>query len=102
MLRDIALQRLAIEELCRRYGVRRLALFGSATGPAFDSSRSDIDFVVELPDLPPAEYAEAYFGLLEALQTLFGRPVDLITDASIRNPYLRREIERTQAELYAA
>lgn len=102
MLRDIALQRLAIEDLCRRYGVRRLALFGSARGPDFDPSRSDLDFVVELPDLPPAEYAEAYFSLLEALQTLFERPVDLITDVSIRNPYLRREIERTQAELYAA
>ena len=58
--------------------------------------------VVQLPDLPTAEYAEAYFGLWEALQTLFGRPVDLVTDASIQNPCLHREIERTQAERYAA
>lgn len=92
----------AIAELCRRHGVRRLALFGSATSEAFDPTRSDLDFVVDLGDLPPARYADAYFGLLEDLEALVGRPVDLLTAPSLRNPYLRQEVERTARELYAA
>ncbi len=50
--------------LCRRFGVRRLDLFGSAASGRFDPGRSDLDFVVSFADLlPPAAYADAWFGL---------------------------------------
>ncbi len=94
--------RLKIAELCRKRGVQRLALFGSAASETFDPDRSDLDFLVEFEDLPPAEYADAYFGLLKDLEDLFGRPVDLLTPSSLQNPYFRQEVERTQRELYAA
>jgi len=47
-------------------------------------------------------YADSYFGLLEALEQLFNRPVDLVVASAIKNPYFRESIERTRVLLYAA
>jgi predicted nucleotidyltransferase len=93
-------KRAALAELCRRYGVERLYLFGSAASGRSTSS-SDLDFLVELTDRQPsAAYAERYLGLAEDLERLFGRRIDLITEQSFRNPYLRREIESTRLLVY--
>ncbi len=67
--------RTELEALCRRYGVRRLELFGSAATGLAQSGGSDLDFLVEFDLLPPGGYADAYFGLLESLEALYGRPV---------------------------
>ena len=91
-----------LTRLCQRYGVRRLELFGSAAGGDFDSQSSDVDFLVEFQELPPAAYADAYFGLLEALSDLLHRPVDLVTLPSVKNPYFLRGIEPSRTMLYAA
>ncbi|MGA2384360.1 MAG: nucleotidyltransferase domain-containing protein [Gemmatimonadales bacterium] len=100
---DMVVARLAeVAALCRRFHVRRLDLFGSAARGTFDPARSDLDFVVSFEDLPPADFADAFFGLQEALVALFGRPVDLLTSESIRNPYLRESIDRNRMVLYAA
>ncbi len=94
--------RTQLEALCRRYGVRRLELFGSAaTGPA-QSGESDLDFLVEFDPVPPGGYADAYFGLLESLEALYGRPVDLVVASAIRNPFFAQSVERTKTLLYAA
>lgn len=95
-------RRADLEDLCQRYGVARLALFGSALREDFDPDTSDLDFAVEFQPMTPQEHAEAYFGLLEDLERLFGRRVDLVEIGAIRNPYLRREIEAGQETLYAA
>jgi predicted nucleotidyltransferase len=50
----------------------------------------------------PANYAEAYFGLREALQALSGRPIDLLTEAALENPHLRRRVESERRTLYRA
>ncbi len=89
-------------DLCRERHVLRLEVFGSATTAAFDTLTSDLDFVVEFQPLPPGERANAYFGLLEDLQALFQRPVDLVMARAITNPYFRRAIESTREVLYAA
>ncbi len=100
---DMVLARRAeVGALCRRFHVRRLDLFGSAARGTFDPSRSDLDFVVTYEDLPTADFADVFFGLQEALANLFGKPVDLLTDESIRNPYLRESIENSRMVLYAA
>lgn len=91
-----------IEILCRRFGVRRLDLFGSAASGAFDPATSDFDFLVDLGDQPQGAYADAWFGLRESLEALLGRPVDLVTEGSVTNPYLRASIERTRQPLYGA
>jgi hypothetical protein len=85
--------------ICAELGVRRLELFGSAVR---SDEPGDLDFLVDLGDRPPAEYAEAYFALLEKLQALFARPVDLVTPAGLGNPYFRARVEQEKALLYAA
>jgi predicted nucleotidyltransferase len=94
--------RQALERLCVRYHVARLELFGSAATGLFDHQTSDLDFLVEFLPLGPGRYADAYFALLESLETLFGRPVDLVVARAIRNRYLLQSIDETRTVLYAA
>jgi hypothetical protein len=90
-----------LAELCRRYGVERLYLFGSALSDRFIPGSSDLDFVVEMRNREPTgSYADRYFGFAEELERLFGRPIDLITEQSIRNPYFRHEVETTRQLIY--
>ncbi len=89
-----------LAELCRRFGVRRLDLFGSAATGAFDPSRSDVDFLVEFDD-NPARLFDRYFGLKESLEALYGRPVDLVSAGSLRNPYFIAAVNATRQLMYA-
>jgi predicted nucleotidyltransferase len=91
----------AIALLCERFHVVRLDVFGSAVTDRFDPATSDVDILVEFADPTAASYADDYFGLLHELETLLGRPVDLLINRSIRNPYLRRRIESTRVPIYA-
>ena len=90
-----------LARLCRQLGVRRLELFGSAATRASERP-GDLDFVVDLGDLPPREYADAYFRLREGLEALFGLPVDLVTPANLANPHFRQRVEQEKVLLYAA
>lgn len=90
----------ALSDLCRRYGVKRLYLFGSGASDQLQAS-SDLDFLVEMADRQPnAAYAGRYVDLAEQLEHLFSRRVDLLTEQAIRNPYLRREIQATRKLVY--
>ncbi len=102
MIPELAGHKTALEELCRRYKVRRLELFGSAAVGRDRPGESDLDFLVEFDPVQPGSYADIYFGLLEDLQQLFGRPVDLVVASAIRNPYFRDSVERTKALVYAS
>lgn len=101
MIEDIETQSREIAELCRRYGVRRLAVFGSAATGHIHAG-SDVDFLVEFDLESTADYADRFFGLQESLKQLFGKPVDLVVESAIKNPYFRQSIEETQELLYAA
>lgn len=96
-----SMDREAIVDLCRRFGVRRLSLFGSATTDRFDETDSDVDFLVELGDGSEAEF-DAYFGLKEALEELLDRPVDLVMPSALENPYFAASVKASAEELYAA
>ena len=91
-----------IVSLCRRAGVRRLDLFGSALRQDFDETLSDLDFLVALDEQAPTKYFETYFSLKEGLEALFSRPVDLVIEHSIRNPYFRRQIDAERESVYVA
>jgi predicted nucleotidyltransferase len=93
--------RLELDALCRRFHVRRLDAFGSAV-KGYMHDGSDLDFLVEFEPLPEGGYADAYFGLLEALQALFRKSVDLVVASAIRNPYFRQSVEASRMPLYAA
>ena len=102
MHETIESRRAAVAELCRRLRVRRLDAFGSAVKGGFNPASSDLDFLVEFEPLAPAEYAEAYFSLKEALEAIFGRPIDLVTSAAVVNPYFRESVAASCEKLYAA
>ena len=91
-----------LERLCLIYGVRRLDLFGSASTGLYNPDESDLDFLVEFQPAALNAYADAYFGLLEALVRLFGRPVDLIVESAIKNPYFLQSVEQTRTPIYEA
>jgi len=93
--------RAELDALCRRFHVRRLDTFGSAANGQMHEG-SDLDFLVEFEPLPEGGYADAYFGLLEALQSLFRKSVDLVVVSAIRNPYFRQSVEASRTPLYAA
>jgi uncharacterized protein len=96
---EIESRRADIARMCARLGVRRLELFGSGTRSA---SPRDLDFLADLGDRPPADYAAAYFALREALEKLFAKPVDLVTPPGLANPYFRQRVEQEKTLLYAA
>jgi len=102
MSAEFALRREDIEHLCQRFQVRRLELFGSAADGRFSAASSDVDFLVEFSPLAPGAYADCYFGLREALEELYGRPVDLVVDSAIKNPYFRQAVEQSKVLVYAA
>lgn len=91
-----------LERLCRKYHVRRIDLFGSATTSDFDPASSDLDFLVTFEELPLGAYADTYFGLLEDLQKLFQRHVDLVVESAIQNPYFRQAVDASRTLVYAA
>jgi len=94
-------QRETIEAMCARFGVASLDLFGSATAPDWRPDASDLDFVVTFDPERTESLADRFLGLAEALEAAFGTPVDLITSASIRNPYFRASVDATKARVYA-
>lgn len=95
-------QRARFEQLCRRYHVSRIDLFGSAARDDFDPERSDLDFLVEFQSDAPGGALDTYFGFKESLEELFGRAVDLVEDGAIRNPYLIASINQSREPMYAA
>lgn len=92
----------AIDALCRRYGVERLELFGSAAGGAFDPESSDLDLLVAFRPDSPASPVDRYFGLLNDLQQLLDRKVDLVDIRAARNPYFVAQALKRRELLYAA
>lgn len=91
----------AIARACRRYGVARLRIFGSALTDRFDAEGSDIDFLV---DFVPGNtnLFHDYFDLKFELERITGRPVDLVDASAVRNPYFRESAFGSARDLYAA
>jgi len=89
-----------IARLCRTYGVDRLEVFGSAADGRFDPARSDFDFIARFAAVDGDSVARRFLAFADALESLHGRHVDLMTDHPIENPYLRRTVEATRRPLY--
>lgn len=100
MLAEIISHRQNLIVLCQRYRVRRLQLFGSAASGNFKPATSDLDFIAEFGDTQALDYADRYLDFAEALERLFQRRVDVITQRSIRNPYFQAEVEKTAQTIY--
>ena len=85
-----------LRELCDQYGVERLELFGSGTGASFKPDSSDLDFIVQMRNPRQPGYARRFCGFADALEHLFGRRVDLLTDAMIRNPVFKAQVDQSR------
>ena len=94
-------KRAGIAAACARHGVVRLEVFGSVLGDAFVPGQSDVDLLVEFGPVEGYALVDAYFGLLDELRSLLGE-VDLVMTGALKNPYVRRAIEREKQLLYAA
>ncbi|MDL5050856.1 nucleotidyltransferase domain-containing protein [Oscillatoria amoena NRMC-F 0135] len=87
-------------ELCRSHKVDKFYAFGSSITDHFDPEKSDIDIVVKVDIDDPINRGEALLSLWDKLEGLFKRKVDLLTEDSIRNPYLKANINRTKKLIY--
>jgi len=98
----IAQHRASIADICQRYGIRRLEVFGSAArGDDFVVESSDADFLVEFePNAPPD--LRRFYGAKVELEQLLGRGVDLVEPGAVRNPYVLASINRHREPVYAA
>ncbi len=97
---DIETVKSRVAELCRRVKATRLDIFGSATGESF-GDQSDVDVLVRFESDGEGLF-NRYFDLKEGLEEIFGRPVDLVIEGVVRNPYFRASIERSRKNVYAA
>ncbi|MBL7719260.1 MAG: nucleotidyltransferase domain-containing protein [Flavipsychrobacter sp.] len=88
-----------IKQLMLQYGVERAYLFGSAAKGTI-TEKSDVDFIIKFPDdMHYTTYSDNYFALAEALESLLQRDVDLVTEKTLKNPYLLQAIEKSKLQL---
>lgn len=93
----------AIADLCRRYRVKRLDVFGSAARVAdFNLEHCDADFLVEFAESSQSPSLQEFFALRQELEQIIGRHVDLAELAALQNPYLLANIEQSRELVYAA
>ena len=102
MLPSVSARHIEIENACRQFGVARLDVFGSAASGSFETANSDLDFLVSFDERARSKAFDNYFGLRERLEEIFRRPIDLVTSASVKNPYFLREIEAQRQPVYVA
>ena len=91
-----------IADICQKYRVKRLEVFGSAVRGDFDPDASDVDFLVEFLDDGWEHAADNWFGLLESLEKVLDRRVELVSAPDVKNQYFLEVANRTRTELYAA
>ena len=90
-----------IRNICKKYDIKKMYLFGSVCTEHFNET-SDIDILIEFKDISFEKYTDNYFELHYELEKLFKRKIDLVTNKSLTNPFLIESIEETKELLYAA
>ena len=90
-----------ITELCRRFHVRKLWVFGSILTPRFNDD-SDVDICVDFDreKIQLFEYADNFFDFQFALEDLLRRKIDITEDNAVKNPYFRAELNETRRLIY--
>lgn len=88
-----------IARLCRIHKVSKLFAFGSVLRESFNDE-SDVDLIVDFDQVSLEEYADNYFNLKQELESIFNRPVDLLEEQAIGNPYFRKEIDKEKQLIY--
>ena len=92
----------AITDACRRHQVLRMHAFGSVLHAGYKPGESDIDLLVEFQPLDPARLYKTYFALLNELRDRLDSQVDLVMADAVNNPFIRKTIDATKQQIYAA
>ncbi|WP_439880878.1 nucleotidyltransferase family protein [Pontibacter sp. MBLB2868] len=87
-------------ELCSSHQVKYIYAFGSSVSSRFREDTSDIDLLIEIDEPDPINRGEKLMSLWDKLETFFQRKVDLLTESSIKNPFLRKSIDDTKVLIY--
>jgi uncharacterized protein len=88
-----------IKSLCILYNVKRLYAFGSVVTDRL-TVESDVDFIVDFETIDLSSYAENYFNLKFSLQDILKRPVDLLEEKAIKNPYFKQAVDNQRKLVY--
>lgn len=88
-----------IIDLCKKHKVHRLFVFGSILTNRF-SDKSDIDLVVDFDKAEVNDYFNNYFDFKYSLEDLLGREIDLLEEQTIKNPYLKKNVDATKMLIY--
>ena len=88
-----------IKKLCEQYKVKSLYVFGSVLSKEFDNE-SDIDLIVDFHSVPVEDYADNYFDFKFSLQDILKRPVDLLEQKAIKNPFFLSNINKYKQMIY--
>jgi len=88
-----------ITALCKQHHVKELYVFGSAARNEM-KEESDIDFLYTMNEFPIEDSADNFFDLVEKLENLLGRKVDLVAEKYLKNKYFIRELQETRAKIY--
>ena len=88
-----------IINLCKKYKVKSLYAFGSVLNTNFNES-SDIDLIVDFTTMKIEDYADNYFDFKFSLQDIFKRPIDLLEEKAIKNPFLKQSIDQKKQLVY--
>ena len=88
-----------INKLCKSHKVQSLYAFGSVLTDKFGDD-SDVDLIVEFGKVQLLDYADNYFDLKFSLEDTLKRPVDLLEEKAIKNPYFKKSVEQTKRLIY--
>ena len=100
-MNDVELNIGTIRGLCENHRVERLYLFGSILSNIFNEN-SDIDFLVKFKNIDLLQYADNYFDFKYSLEDLLKRPVDLLEEQSLSNPYFLDVINESKKLIYGS
>ena len=88
-----------ITKLCENHKVKILYAFGSVLSEKFNNE-SDLDLIVDFSNIAAEDYADNYFDLKFSLQEILKRPIDLLEEKAIRNPFFRQSVNQKKQLIY--
>lgn len=88
-----------IKKLCEHHKVKSLYAFGSILTDRFNSE-SDIDLIVDFSNIEVEDYADNYFNFKFSLQDILKRPIDLLEEKAIKNPYFKQTVNQQRQLIY--